>query len=279
VTSSTVEIGKRLSVYGLLLITAIATMAPFLLILTTSLRKSADIINDGPLAFPKVFHWENYVEIWRVGNFAVYFRNSLIVTAVVTIGVVLVSVLAAYAFVYMRFVGKEFLFLLIILGLMIPMELIIIPLFHNLKSIGLLNTLWAIILPQIAMGMPFSVFLLRGFMKDIPASLLESARIDGSNEWKNLVYIIIPLVSPAVVAVTIFAVLGAWNNYMLPTILIRDDMLRTIPVGLDYFRTKFTMDFSMTSTSAIISALPTIIVYILFQRKIQSGLTMGALKE
>jgi raffinose/stachyose/melibiose transport system permease protein len=273
------EAGKRISVYGLLVITALLTIGPFLLILNTSLRKSSDIVTDGPLALPNVIHWENYVNIWHVGNFAGYFRNSLIVAVLVTVCLVLVSILASYALVFIRFIGKEFLFLLIILGLMIPLELIIIPLFHNLKSIGLLNTLWAIILPQIALGVPFSVFLLRGFMKDIPASLLESARIDGSNEWKNMIHIIIPLIAPAIVAITIFAVLGAWNNYMLPTILIRDDSLRTIPVGLDYFRSKFTMDFSMVSTSAIISAVPSIVVYMIFQRKIVSGLTMGALKE
>jgi raffinose/stachyose/melibiose transport system permease protein len=275
----TTVITKRISVYGLLLIAALLTIAPFLLILNTSLRESADIIADGPLALPRMLHWENYFEIWKVGNFPIYFRNSMIVTAAIAFTIVLISLLASYAFSYMKFWGKELLFLFIILGLIIPVELIIIPLFHDLKAMGLLNSLWALILPQIALGMPFSVFLLRGFMKDIPASLLESARIDGSTEWKNMVYIIIPLVMPAVVAVTIFAVMGAWNNYIFPTIFIHDDALRTMPVGLDYFRSKFTMDFSMVSTSAMISALPTILVYVLFQRRIESGLTLGALKE
>jgi raffinose/stachyose/melibiose transport system permease protein len=277
--SMQIIIAKRISVYGLLLLTALMTIAPFLLILNTSLRESADIIADGPLALPSILHWENYIDIWKVGNFPIYFRNSIIVTTVISITIVLISLFAAYAFSYMKFWGKELLFLFIILGLIIPVELIIIPLFHHLKSMGLLNTLWAIILPQIALGMPFSVFLLRGFMKDLPASLMESAKIDGSTELKNMIYIIIPLVMPAIVAVTIFAVIGAWNNYIFPTIFIQDDTLRTIPVGLDYFRTKFTMDFSMVSTSAIISALPTILVYVLFQRRIESGLTLGALKE
>lgn len=273
------DIGKRISMYFLLLFAALLTVGPFLLMINTSLRTTKDIIKEGPLEWPKALQWQNYIDIWSVGNFPTYFRNSLFVSVVVVVVVVLVSVLSAYAFSYMKFWGKEPLFLLIILGLMVPMELIIIPLFHNLKSIGLLNTIWAIILPQIALGMPFSVFLLRGFMRDIPKALLESARIDGSNEWKNMVYIIIPLIAPALVAVIIFAVLGTWNNYMLPMILVRDDALRTIPVGLDYFRTKFTMDFSMIATSAMISALPTLVVYMVFQRNIIAGLTMGALKE
>jgi ABC-type glycerol-3-phosphate transport system permease component len=273
------QFGSRFLTYGMLMITAIVTAAPFLLILNTSLRQTADVIADGPLALPRVLEWNNYMQIWKVGNFPIYFQNSAVVTIAVTMGVVSISILAAYAFVFMKFRGKELLFLFIILGLIVPTELIIIPLFYNLKDVGLLNTLWSLILPQIALGMPFSVFMLRGFMRDIPATLLESARIDGATEWDNLVYIILPVAMPAVVAVTIFSVMGSWNNYMLPTILIQDDNLRTIPVGLDYFRSKFTMDFSMVATSAVISALPTLLAYALFQRRIESGLTMGALKE
>jgi raffinose/stachyose/melibiose transport system permease protein len=273
------SVAKRLPIYLILILVSIWTLGPFLLVLNTSLRQTKQIIKEGPLVLVKSVHLENYSTIWKVGHFTTYFRNSIVVTLIVALVVVIISILAAYAFAYLKFLGKEFLFLLIIFGLMIPMELIIIPLFHNLKAIGLLNTLWAIILPLIALNMPFSVFLLRGFMREIPQSLLESARIDGSTEWKNVTHIIIPLLAPALVAVTIFVVLGAWNNFMLPTILIRDDALRTLPVGLNYFRSKYTMDYGMVATSAMISAMPAIVVYIIFQRKIVSGLTMGALKE
>lgn len=270
---------KKTQMYVFLTIVALFTAGPFLLILNTSLRTTKEVIKDGPLALPSSWAWSNYVNIWKVGNFSTYFKNSVIVTLIVVVVSLVISIMAAYAFSYLKFVGKELLFLLIVLGLIIPIELIIIPLFFNLKSISLLNTRWAIILPQIALSVPFTVFLFRGFMKDISSSLLESARIDGSTEFKNLIYIILPLMTPVVIAATIFAVLGTWNNFVLPTILIRDQDLLTLPVGLNYFRTKFTMDYSMVATSAIISAVPTILAYILFQRKIITGLTMGALKE
>jgi raffinose/stachyose/melibiose transport system permease protein len=152
-------------------------------------------------------------------------------------------------------------------------------LFNNLKSIGLLNTLWALILPQIAMGIPFSIFLLRGFMKDIPHALLESARIDGSTEMQNLYHIIVPMLYPPIVSLIVFTAIGTWNNFMLPTILIQNDLLRTLPVGLNYFQTRFTMDYPMIATAAVISAFPTAVVYVIFQRNILSGVMVGALKE
>jgi raffinose/stachyose/melibiose transport system permease protein len=265
--------------YAFLALVALFTAAPFALVLNTSLRTTKSVIRDGPLMLPTVINWGNYLNIWKVGHFAVYFKNSVIVTAIVVLVSIIISIIAAYSFAYLDFFGKEILFLLIILGLIIPVELIIIPLFFNLKSIGLLNTRWAIILPQIGLSVPFTVFLFRGFMKDISKSLLESARIDGSTEFKNLAYIILPLMMPVVVAATIFGVLGTWNNFILPTILIHNEALLTLPVGLNYFRTKFTMDYSMVATSAIISAAPTILTYLLFQQKIISGLTMGAVKE
>jgi ABC-type glycerol-3-phosphate transport system permease component len=116
-------------------------------------------------------------------------------------------------------------------------------------------------------------------MKDIPAALLESARIDGSNELQNLLYIIIPMLYPPLVSVIVFNALGTWNNFMLPTILVQQDHLRTLPVGLNYFQTKYTMDYSKIATAAVISALPTIAVYVLFQRNITTGMMVGALKE
>ncbi|MCD9021729.1 carbohydrate ABC transporter permease [Cohnella silvisoli] len=270
---------KKTQMYVFLTIVALFTAGPFILVLNTSLRTTKEVIKNGPLALPSAWAWNNYVHIWKVGNFSTYFKNSVIVTLIVVVVSLVISIMAAYAFAYLKFIGKEMLFLLIVLGLIIPIELIIIPLFFNLKSISLLNTRWAIIMPQIALSVPFTVFLFRGFMKDISASLLESARMDGSTEFKNLIYIIMPLMTPVVVAAAIFAVLGTWNNFMLPTILIRNQDLLTLPVGLNYFRTKFTMDYSMVATSAIISAIPTILTYILFQRKIITGLTMGALKE
>ncbi|MFB5676188.1 carbohydrate ABC transporter permease [Paenibacillus terreus] len=270
---------RRLLVYIIMICTVLLTFSPFLLVISTSLKTMNEINIHGPLALPQIFHWDNYSRIWEVGNFVTYYKNSVMVTVVVVTFVVLLSLLGAYPLAYMKFKGKGIFFLVVLWGLTVPLDLIIIPLFNNLKSMGLLNTIWSLILPQIAMNIPFSIFLLRGFMKDIPYALLESARIDGSTEVKNLYYIIMPMLYPPMVSLIVFTAIGTWNNFMLPTILIQNDQLRTLPVGLNYFQTKFTMDYPMIATAAVVSALPAAIAYIVFQRNIISGVMVGALKE
>ncbi|WP_158602354.1 carbohydrate ABC transporter permease [Cohnella endophytica] len=270
---------RRILVYAVMTCTALLTIAPFLLIISTSLKTTDEINIYGPLSLPHVVHWDNYSRIWEVGKFLTYYKNSVIVTAVVVLFVIVFSLLGAYPFAYMKFRAKGIFFLIVLWGLTIPLDLIIIPLFNNLKSMGLLNTIWSLILPQIAMSIPFAIFLLRGFMKDIPNALLESARMDGSTEMKNLYYIIMPMLYAPLVSLIVFTAIGTWNNFMLPTILIQNDHLRTLPVGLNYFQTKFTMNYPMIATAAIVSALPAAITYIVFQRNILSGAMVGALKE
>ncbi len=270
---------RRTLVYVFMFCAVLFTISPFLLVISTSLKTMNEINMDGPLALPQMFHWDNYARIWEVGNFVTYYKNSVIVTVVVVVFVIMLSLLGAYPFAYMKFKGKGIFFLLVLWGLTVPLDLIIIPLFNNLKSMGFLNTIWSLILPQIALNIPFSIFLLRGFMKDIPFALLESARIDGSTEGKNLFYIIMPMLYAPMVSLIVFTAIGTWNNFMLPTILIQNDQLRTLPVGLNYFQTKFTMDYPMVATAAIVSALPAALAYIAFQRKIISGVMVGALKE
>ncbi|MCC3374322.1 carbohydrate ABC transporter permease [Cohnella sp. REN36] len=270
---------RRTLVYVIMICTVLLTIFPFLLVINTSLKTMSEINIDGPLALPHIFHWDNYSRIWDVGNFVTYYKNSVIVTVVVVAFVVLLALLGAYPFAYMKFKGKGIFFLIVLWGLTVPLDLIIIPLFNNLKSMGLLNTIWSLILPQIALNIPFSIFLLRGFMKDIPYALLESARIDGSTEAKNLYYIIMPMLYAPMVSLIVFTAIGTWNNFMLPTILIQNDQLRTLPVGLNYFQTKFTMDYPMIATAAVVSAFPAALAYIVFQRNILSGVMVGALKE
>lgn len=270
---------RRTLVYIVMICTVLLTIFPFLLVINTSLKTMNEINMNGPLALPHILHWDNYSRIWEVGNFLTYYKNSVIVTVVVVAFVVLLSLLGAYPIAYMKFKGKGFFFLIVLWGLTVPLDLIIIPLFSNLKSIGLLNTIWSLILPQIALNIPFSIFLLRGFMKDIPYALLESARMDGSTEAKNLYYIIMPMLYAPLVSLIVFTAIGTWNNFMLPTILIQNDQLRTLPVGLNYFQTKFTMDYPMISTAAVVSAFPAALAYIVFQRNILSGVMVGALKE
>lgn len=270
---------KRIPTYLLLIFFSLYTLLPCFWIILTSVKNRSELVKNGVLAWPESFMWQNYVKAWTAGHFSIYFINSIFIAVVTVIGVICLTLLASYAICFLNFKGKSFWEYLVIFGLLIPFDLIMIPLFFNMRTLGLTNTHWSVILPQIALNIPFSIFLMRGFMKGIPVSLLEAARIDGANEYKTLFSIIAPLVKPAVISLLIFTLICSWNNFMLPTIMISKDKLRTVPLGLNAFKSKYTTDISLTSAGSIIIALPIIVTYLIFQRKLIEGLIVGAVKQ
>lgn len=265
--------------YLFLIISCIFTVFPMIFLLVISLRTRQDIIREGILSIPKVFHFENYVTAWETGHFSTYFSNSIIISVISVIGVVVFATLIAFAMVYYDFKGKKFINLLILLGLIIPVEIVIIPLFYNMKFVGLLGTRAPVYLTHIALNIPFSVFLLMGFIKDIPKSLVESARMDGAKEFTVLRKIIVPLIVPALVSVVILIFMWTWNDFMLSNIMLRDDAVRTLPLGLSFFKGKYTRDIPMTAAASTIIMTPVLLVYLVFQKYMIKGLTMGAVKE
>jgi|HigsolmetaGSP12D_1036236.scaffolds.fasta_scaffold00165_11 raffinose/stachyose/melibiose transport system permease protein len=269
----------RVPIYLLLLVFSLATLLPLFWVFLTSLKTRKELIKHGPLAWPEAWNWANYHKVWTAGHFSIYFTNSVWIAVVTVAIVLLVVLLASYALSFLNFAGKSFWNYMVVLGLLIPFDLIMIPMFFDMKNFGLLNTRWAVILPQIALSVPFSIFLMRGFMKGTPESLLEAARIDGAGEFRILFSVVTPIVKPAVISLLIFTLISSWNNFMLPTIMISDDKLRTVPLGLNAFRTKYTMDVTLTSAGAVIIALPVIVVYLVFQRRLIDGLIVGAVKQ
>jgi raffinose/stachyose/melibiose transport system permease protein len=265
--------------YAFLVATAIVVIGPFFLTIITSLKNISDLYQSGPLAMPTVWRFGNYIKIWKEVDFATFYLNSFIATSVSALGVVVLSTLGAYPFAFLTFSLKRFWWTIIILGLLIPVEMIIIPFFKDMKVLGLLNSRWALILQLVSSMTAFGIFLIRSFMKDIPPSLLESARMDGSSEFRNLVSIVIPLTRQSLTSLFIFAAMWSWNAYFAPLILIQREKLRTVPIGLDYFRQQFTSDYPLVSAAALTAIVPILIVYLVFQRRIVKGMTIGALKE
>lgn len=265
--------------YILLIIFSLMALFPILVILNTSLRTRADIIQKGPFAPPTVFHFENYVQAWQLGHFLIYYKNSLIITSATIIGVLAFSLLAAYAFSFLKFKGRSFWYAMIIFGLIIPVELIIIPTFYNMIFLHLAKTHWVLILPQIGATVPFGIFLLRSFMSNLPHELLESARIDGASEFRILFHVVTPLVKPALITLLIFTAMWSWNNFFAPVVLIQREYMRTVPLGLLWFQSTRTTEFPLITAGAMIVAIPIIIIYLIFQRSLIRGITAGALKE
>lgn len=257
----------------------LCTLLPCALIILISLRTKQEIIQQGAFGIPEVWHWENYANAWRIGRFSQYFMNSVIISVITVAGVLALTLLAAYAFSTMKFKGRGVLETLMMLGLILPQEIVIIPLFYDLKSMGLIDTLWAVILPSIAMNLAFGIFLLRGFIKDVPPAMLEAAKIDGCNEWQNLRFIITPLIIPALISLLIFVFMSSWNGFILPNIMIKSESMRTLPLGLDFFRGKNTQNIPLTAAASNIIALPVVLIYLMFQRNLIRGMMVGAVKE
>lgn len=249
---------------------------PLFWVIATSLKDRADIIRN-PLGLPVVYQWSNYADAWREGNFGTYFLNSILVVIPTAAGVVCLSLLAAYAFAMFRFRGKNILFTFFLIGLTVPLGILVIPIFYQMVSLKLVNNLWALILPQTAVGLPFAILLLRGFISELPKEILDAGRIDGCSNWGILRYIVMPLSRPALLSVMIFNIVWVWNQFLLPVVLIQKASARTLPQGLSVFMGRYGADFGLLMAGATISFIPVVIVYIIFQRQFIKGIAAGAL--
>ncbi len=262
-----------------LLILAFFFLFPFGIVILTSLRTQQDVVSKGVFALPDSLRWNNFPEAWRIGKFRVYYRNSLLVTLIKVPAGIFVAALAAYPLAKYRFRVRDPLFAFFLLGLGIPINIVLLPLTILLKRIGLLNTLGALFFPYIVFGLPFQILVLRGFFRGIPDELVDAARIDGCSEFQTFWRIILPLGTPAVLALFIIDFLATWNELLMALIFIHSDEWKTVPLGLLYFQGQFASSYPIINAGVLIAILPVLGVYILLQRYFVSGITAGALKE
>jgi raffinose/stachyose/melibiose transport system permease protein len=215
---------------------------------------------------------------WNDGNFATYFRSSVIVAAAVVAISTVLSILAGYAFGLMRFRGAGVLFYLFVLGLTVPLEAIVVPLYYDLRDVGLTDTYWSLILPQAALSTAFGTFWMRAFFRSVPRSLLEAARLDGSSSWVTLWRIVLPLGRPAVLTMIVLVFVWTWNEFLLALVMVSDESLRTAPLGLAFFQGRNTNDEGLLMAGSLIVAAPVVIVFLFLQRHFIRGMLSGAVK-
>ncbi len=251
-------------------------LVPLFLVFVTALKDRLQIAQN-PLGLPAVYLWENFARAWEQGNFGLYFRNSIFITFPSVVAVVLLSLLAAYAFAMLKFPWKEGLFIFFLAGMTIPLGVLAIPLFYEMLDLGLIDTHWALILPQIGISMPFGILLLRSFIQDLPREIIEAGRIDGCSDWGLLWQIVMPISRPAVFSLVIFMFTWSWNEFLLATVLLQTEAARTLPLGLNFFRGRYSSDFPMLMAGAIITFIPVVIVYVIFQRQFIKGIVAGSL--
>ncbi len=248
---------------------------PFVWMVSTSLKSPIDIFSLDII--PENITFSNYIKVMEESLFAKWFVNSLIIATVTTISVAFFDTLVGYIIAKFSFVGRGVLFILILSTLMVPTEMLIIPWYMMSSDFGWTDSYWGILFPGLMTG--FGVFLMRQFMEQIPDDLLNAARIDGMNEFMIFFKIAIPQVWPALAALSIFTFLGNWNAFLWPLIVIESEALRTLPVGLSFFSSgEAESQWHLIMTGSTIAVIPLILVFILLQRHIISGITLTGMK-
>ncbi len=255
----------------------VLTVAPFALLVLTSLKSREDLIA-GAFVLPDRPHFENYVSAWVDGLFGTYFLNSVIVVLPVIVISVVLGTLCDFAFAFLKLPGKPLLFGMLLVGMMVPTEAFIIPLYYEFRWLGLINTYWALILPQVGMSIPFVTLFMTSAMRQLPKDLIDAAVADGASPFRVLRYVVVPLLGPSASTMSLFLFIWTWNEFMIPLILVQDDATRTLPIGMLFFQGKYTIDIPILTAGAVITLLPIVIVYFFFQRKFIQGLTAGAVK-
>lgn len=221
--------------------------------------------------------FSGFTNLFSKNQMGWWFFNSLYIGIVVTIGILLLDSMAGYVLAKKRFPGRNLIFWLIISTMMIPSQVTLVPMFIMVRDLGLMDTHWALILPDLSMV--FGVFLMRQFMLSIPDELIEAAKIDGASEWRTYWKIVLPLARPGLAALGIFTFMNVWNSFLWPIIVLNSAKLYTLPVGLKTLQDANLADFKLLMSGAAIAAIPMIIVFLIFQRHFVKGLTLGGVKE
>lgn len=268
---------NRLLLYVLLSLFTVLILVPFVMIGLTAFKTQSELAA-GVFRLPGTLHWENFVTAWTQGNFGRYFLNSCIVVLPVITTAILLSTLSGYAFAVLPMPGRNFLLGLFLLGMIMPLEGLIIPMYYNLRGLNLLNTYWALILPQIALSLPFGTYLMWVTFQSLPRELIDAAVVDGASRQVVLWRILVPLARPTISVLVVFFFIWTWNEFLIPLILVSDDTLRTLPVGIAFFQGRYTTDIPVLAAGATIVAAPLILVYFIFQRQFIHGLVSGAVK-
>jgi multiple sugar transport system permease protein/raffinose/stachyose/melibiose transport system permease protein len=222
--------------------------------------------------------WGNYSAVFKVPGLWRFFVNTLIITGGTVLLVYIVAMLAAYGFAKLRIIGREFFFWLLLGCLTLPEVALLAPLFVTDLKLGLYNTYWAVILPLAALQVPFAILLIRNYLDGVPHELFEAIRVDGAGVIGVFRFLVIPLTRPIAAAVTIFTLIGAWNDYLMPLVFLQKQSMQTVTLVPQFFQGEFNDDQTKILASAVLTALPEILAYLFLQRHFERGLTAGAIK-
>lgn len=263
--------------YGVLIVFSLIFLVPFLWVASLSLKTRAEFSRN-PLGLPEQVQFTNYENAWNQGRYRIYLPNTVIYSVAIVIGVCALSCLAGYAFAKLEFFGRDWLFSGLLLGLTLPFLSLMIPIFYLARDFNILGTRWGFIIPGIALGLPFGVFLMRAFFQGLPNELSDAGRVDGCTEWGVFSRIMLPLAGSGLTTLMVFQFLFTWTAFLMPLILVQRDALRPVALALPLFMGRYSADLPLISAGTIITIAPIILIYLVLQGKFIEGVTAGALK-
>ncbi len=274
----TARLLKHFPVYAILLLGAALMVFPFIWMVSAAFTPNLFVIQTPPQLIPQAPSVSNFVQAWGANDFQVYFGNSAFVAVTSTILSVLFSAMAAFAFARFKFPGREAIFWTLLGVLMVPNMIAIIPQFFLMKFLGLLNSLWGLMLIYTATSLSLNIFLLRGFFEQLPHELEEAVLIDGGSYLTIFVRIVLPLSTPALATVAIFSFMGFWDEFIMALTFIDDPLKRTLPIAIALFQGQHGTEWGLVFAASLIALVPIMIVFLGLQRYFVGGLTTGAFK-
>ena len=267
----------RASHHLLLVVLSLLSLFPVILILSTALKTEQDV-KVNPFGLFSSFSFENIVQAWTVGEFGSHLLDSVLLTIPSTVLTVVLSTMAGYAFARLPFPGRNILFYAVVLGLLVPFFAYMIPLYFQLRTMGMLDTLVGTILVLSTTGLAFGAFFMRAFFSDLPDELEQAARIDGASEARIFGQVMLPLATPGIGTLTVFTFLQNWNNFLVPLLYLPSGEYRPLTTGLYLFVGGRSVDIGPLAAGALITILPVVLLFILLQRQVTEGFLSGAVK-
>lgn len=265
-------------IFVCLSVLAILFLAPTAGVLLSSMKTTQEISLGQLWTLPTSFYLENFRTVIADPAIQRYFLNTLLIAVPATIGSIALGILGGYVFSKLPFRGSDILFLAIVAGMFFPPQAILIPLFRMFNGLGLLDTLWPMIFVHIALGIPICTLLMRNFFATVPTALREAAILEGATEWQVLTKVALPLSLPALAVLSTLQFTWIWNDFLWPLIFTQSDEMRTIMLGLVFLKGQYSVAWGIQGALSLVASLPTLVVFLFFQRYFIKGMTMGAVK-
>ncbi|WP_329569419.1 carbohydrate ABC transporter permease [Streptomyces sp. NBC_01361] len=265
--------------HGLLILWSVIVIVPMLWVLVSSFKSTSEILSS-PFTLPDHWRIENYEHAWTDANIGKYFLNSVIVVVSALFLVMLLGAMCAYILARFEFPGRRLIYYVMLAGLTFPVFLAIVPLFFQLQNFGLLNTRPGLILTYVAFALPFTVFFLYAFFRSLPHDVYEAALIDGAGDWRAFFQVMLPMASPGMAAVAIFNFLGLWNQFLLPVALNTNQDKWVLTQGMSAYASSqvYDIDYGALFAAIVVTVVPVLIVYIIFQRRIAGSVSQGTFR-